>query len=138
MTYRLISTKGTRTITGTRDQAIRAAVRMEAELQPSYGISVEDDGGVTVAEVRDGCVAVDDPPADLPDVRLIKERTAAARRKWKKAVKRLTAAQEAEYKAAMALDAAVIAEIRAEDSARKTSVDNANAICDPADHAEGN
>jgi hypothetical protein len=53
MEYRLISTKGTRTITGTEAEAIQAAREMERELQLAFGVSVELDG-VTVAEVRDG------------------------------------------------------------------------------------
>lgn len=53
MEYKLISTKGTRTITATMHEAIQAAIAMEAELQPSFGVTVELDGS-TVAEVRDG------------------------------------------------------------------------------------
>jgi hypothetical protein len=55
-TYRLISAKGTRTVEGTLEEAIAAAVRMEAELQPAYGVTVETAAGETVAEVRDGIV----------------------------------------------------------------------------------
>lgn len=51
---RLISTKGTRDLGSvTRDEAIAEAVAMETELQPAYGVTVDDDG-VTIAEVRDG------------------------------------------------------------------------------------
>lgn len=53
MNYKLISTKGTRTITGTEHEAIQAAIAMESELQPSFGVTVELDGA-TVAEIRDG------------------------------------------------------------------------------------
>ena len=54
MTYRLISTKGTETISGTYDEAIAAAIEMEQRLQPSFGISVEDEFGITVAEIQNG------------------------------------------------------------------------------------
>lgn len=52
--YRLISTKGTRAITGTEQDAIRAAIAMENELQPAFGVTIEDGDGETVTEVRDG------------------------------------------------------------------------------------
>jgi len=52
--YKLISTKGTRTVEGTHDDAIRAAIKMERELMPLFGVSVEDEAGDTVAEIRDG------------------------------------------------------------------------------------
>jgi hypothetical protein len=54
--FKLISVKGTRTFEGTAEQAIAAAKAMDEELQPAYGVSVEDDNGDTVAEVRDGTV----------------------------------------------------------------------------------
>lgn len=55
--YRLISTKGTREIEGTREEAVSAAIAMERELCPAYGITVEDAAtGETVGEVRDGRV----------------------------------------------------------------------------------
>jgi hypothetical protein len=53
--YRLISVKGTRTVTGTEQEAIQAAIAMEQELQPSFGVTVELHGS-TVCEVRDGQV----------------------------------------------------------------------------------
>ena len=56
MTYMLISSKGSRMFRGTQAEAIDAAVEMEAELQPSFGVSVEDEDGETVADVRDGKV----------------------------------------------------------------------------------
>ena len=56
--YHLISTKGSRTVTGLA-QAIAAAKAMDAELQPSYGVTVEDDGGDTVAEVDEASVVID-------------------------------------------------------------------------------
>jgi hypothetical protein len=55
-TFKLISTKGNQTITGTKADAITAAIAMENELQPSFGVTVEDECGETVAEVRDGWV----------------------------------------------------------------------------------
>lgn len=53
MTYKLLSTKGDREVEGTRADAIAAAIAMEADLQPAYGVTVEIDGE-TVAEIRDG------------------------------------------------------------------------------------
>jgi hypothetical protein len=53
MEYKLISTKGIRTVTGTEAEAVQAAIAMEKELQPAFGITIELDG-VTVCEVRDG------------------------------------------------------------------------------------
>lgn len=53
MQYRLISTKGTEAIEGTREDAVAAAIAMEERLQPAFGVTVEADG-VTVAEIRDG------------------------------------------------------------------------------------
>jgi len=53
MTYTLISVKGTRTMEGTETEAIAAAIAMEAELQPAFGVTVELDGE-TVAEICDG------------------------------------------------------------------------------------
>lgn len=51
--YKLISTKGTREFFGTQDDAIKAAVAMEADLQPAFGVTVDLDGE-TIAEIRDG------------------------------------------------------------------------------------
>lgn len=53
-TYRLISVKGTRAFTGNQAAAVQAAIAMEDELQPAYGVTVEDADGNTVAEIRDG------------------------------------------------------------------------------------
>lgn len=55
MAYKLISTKGTREVEGTLEDAIA----MEADLQPAYGVTVDLDGE-TVAEIRDGVDASDD------------------------------------------------------------------------------
>jgi hypothetical protein len=63
MAYKLISTKGTREVEGTQADAIAAAIAMEADLQPAYGVTVEIDGE-TVAEIRDGV----DVYADEDDV----------------------------------------------------------------------
>lgn len=54
--YKLISTKGTESVDGSRADAIAAAIAMEDRLQPSYGITIEDEDGETVAEVRDGAL----------------------------------------------------------------------------------
>lgn len=55
MRYRLISVKGKTEGEGSRDDAIKAAVAMEDELQPAFGVTVEDlDSGETIAEIRDG------------------------------------------------------------------------------------
>ena len=56
MTYQLISTKGNRTVDGDEAAAIAAAVAMEEELQPAFGVTVALDGE-TVAEVADGEVS---------------------------------------------------------------------------------
>lgn len=56
MEYRLISTKGEQTVSGTQTEAIQAAIAMEQELQPAYGVTVEDEQGNTIAEIRDGAV----------------------------------------------------------------------------------
>ena len=53
-TYKLISVKGTRQITGTKKDAIAAAIAMEEELRPSFGVTIEDNKGNTIAEVTDG------------------------------------------------------------------------------------
>ena len=53
MTYKLISTKGEREVEGTQEEAIAAAIAMDGELQPAYGVTVELDGE-TVAEIEDG------------------------------------------------------------------------------------
>lgn len=49
--YKLISVKGAREIEGTEQQAIEAARAMYAELQPAYGITVENEAGESVAEI---------------------------------------------------------------------------------------
>lgn len=50
-TYRLISSKGSASVTGTLNEAVEAAKKMMADLQPAYGVSVEDESGATVAEI---------------------------------------------------------------------------------------
>lgn len=67
-TYNLISVKGDREFTGTREEAIAAAIAMEEELQPSFGVTVEDAAGETVAEIRDG-VDMDADEEETGDVR---------------------------------------------------------------------
>lgn len=54
-TYKLISTKGEQTFAGNLHSAIQAAIQMEQQLQPAYGVTVEL-RGETVAEIRDGNV----------------------------------------------------------------------------------
>lgn len=56
-TYTLTSTKGDSTIEGTLAEAFRAAITMEEELQPSYGVTIEggEDGAF---ECRNGNIAV--------------------------------------------------------------------------------
>lgn len=54
-TYNLISTKGRRRVTGTLEQAVEAAKAMDAELQPMFGVTIEDaKDGRFVAEIDDG------------------------------------------------------------------------------------
>lgn len=55
-TYQLISTKDRRTVTGTLATAIKAAMKMVAELQPSHGVDIRQDGDL-VATVGDAVVA---------------------------------------------------------------------------------
>lgn len=57
-TYTINSIKGSRTIDGTQADAIAAAIAMEEELQPAFGVTVELDGE-TVAEIRDGVADID-------------------------------------------------------------------------------
>lgn len=58
-TYKLITTKGTETVDGTFDEAVAAAIAMEDRLQPAFGVTVEDEDGETVAEIRDGVVTTE-------------------------------------------------------------------------------
>lgn len=58
-TYTLTSTKGSRDVTGDLHAAIQAALEMEEELQPAYGVTVML-GEQEVAEVRDGSVELAD------------------------------------------------------------------------------
>ena len=53
-TYRLVSTKGSRVVSGNLSAALAAAIEMEADLQPLFGITIENDRNTVVAEVRDG------------------------------------------------------------------------------------
>lgn len=48
--FTLNSTKGTKIIDGSLEEAIRAAVQMDADLQPAYGVTVEDEDG-TIAQI---------------------------------------------------------------------------------------
>lgn len=54
-TYTLTSVKGGREVRGTLLAAIEAAIAMEANLQPAFGLTVSRDGEI-VAEVIDGAV----------------------------------------------------------------------------------
>ena len=54
--YRLISAKGCRTIVATKREAIKAAIMMEEQLQPAFGVCVENESGSTVTTVKDGKV----------------------------------------------------------------------------------
>lgn len=56
--YVIECVKGRRELAGTLDAAIGAAHDMDTELQPAYGVTVEDSAGRTVAAVRDNAVAV--------------------------------------------------------------------------------
>jgi len=49
--YKLISVKGTRLFTGSLVGAILTAHAMMEELQPAFGVSIEDESGETVAEI---------------------------------------------------------------------------------------
>lgn len=55
-TYTLTSTKGSKTIDGDLADAFRAAIAMEADLQPAYGITIDGDG--RTFECRDGQIDV--------------------------------------------------------------------------------
>ena len=55
MTYTLVTVKGRREINGDLMAALDAALDMEEELQPAYGVTVTRDGE-TIAEVRDGAI----------------------------------------------------------------------------------
>lgn len=54
MKFKLVSAKGTKTVTGTEPDAIMAAVEMDMELQPAGGVKVENEEGKTIAEICDG------------------------------------------------------------------------------------
>lgn len=52
-TYALTSVKGSRTVDGDLQQAIKVAASMERDLQPAFGITISR-GNDVIAEVRDG------------------------------------------------------------------------------------
>lgn len=52
-TYTIISCKARETVTGTLADAIAAARRMDAEYQPAFGVTVEDEDGQTVFECNE-------------------------------------------------------------------------------------
>lgn len=58
-TYTISSVKGSKAVSGTAEEAIAAAVEMERDTQPAFGVTVDIDGE-TVAEVRDGVVERED------------------------------------------------------------------------------
>jgi hypothetical protein len=68
-TYTLISTKGNRTVEGTETEAIAAAQAMHDELQPAYGVTVEDEDGETVAEIGTESEETEDDSLPVVDVR---------------------------------------------------------------------
>lgn len=43
MKFLLSSTKGGKVVTGTLSDAIRAAIKLDRELQPAYGVLIEND-----------------------------------------------------------------------------------------------
>jgi len=53
-TYTLICVKGRSEVEGSLHEAVAAARSMEDDLQPAFGVTIEDEAGETVAEVRDG------------------------------------------------------------------------------------
>ena len=55
-TFTLTTTKATKTVTGTIEEAIAAAIELDHDLQPAFGVTVSDENGNTVAEIRDGQV----------------------------------------------------------------------------------
>ena len=60
MTFTLTSTKAKREISvNSLDEAVYTAIKMELELDPVFGVTVES-GGTIVAEVRDGVVEICD------------------------------------------------------------------------------
>ena len=61
-TYTLTSTKASRELSGSLMAALEAAIALEAELQPAYGVTVTRNGE-TIAEVLDGTVDGRDPAA---------------------------------------------------------------------------
>jgi hypothetical protein len=53
--FKLISVKGARRIEcSDRLDAIAQAIEYDREFRPAYGVTVEDEHGDTVAEIRDG------------------------------------------------------------------------------------
>lgn len=63
--YELTSTKGSKTINGDLAAAFRAAIEMEAELQPSFGITIDGDG--RTFECENGRIAVASTAGDEDD-----------------------------------------------------------------------
>lgn len=59
-TYTLTAIGITRTVTGTIDDAIAAAIRIDAEYQRAYGVSITDANGWTVATVDGDSIERDD------------------------------------------------------------------------------
>lgn len=75
-TYLVTSVKGERVVRGTLEEAIKAARRLDEDLQPIYGVEVWDaardvllatidDGQVTMEEDDDPAAAVRDAEEDL-------------------------------------------------------------------------
>ena len=54
MIYTLHSTKGQQQVDGTLAQAVVAALAMEAELQPAFGVTILDEDDDTLATIADG------------------------------------------------------------------------------------
>jgi hypothetical protein len=52
--YTLVSVKGNKTLVCDLQHAIRAAIAMEAELMPAWGVQIEDADGETVAHIEEG------------------------------------------------------------------------------------
>jgi hypothetical protein len=53
-TWKLCSVKSSETFDGTLLQAIQAAVEMETDLQPAFGVDVHDESGERVVTILDG------------------------------------------------------------------------------------
>ena len=52
--FTLVSVKGTKKVIGTLADAIAAAIKLERQWRPAYGVEICNSGFETVADIRDG------------------------------------------------------------------------------------